>query len=134
MPAHPYILSAITAMLILQAGQACAATTYRWVDQQGQVHFSDSAPPGETPASEIHHQDIPQHGDDGLRAAETELLQQLQRRTQKQQQQAQARRLKAGRERAEHQQRCNTSREKLRASRGHKNYKQYSRYLRNHCW
>jgi len=129
-----YLLSAITALLILQDGYLCAATTYRWVDRQGQVHFSDSAPPGGIPASEIPHPDIPMNSGSGLRTAETELLQQLQQRTQRRQQQAQTRRLKASREHAEQQQRCNTSREKLRASRGHKNYKQYSRYLRNHCW
>ena len=134
MALHRSLQAASIALLTLQACHAYSAITYRWIDQQGQVHFSDSAPPGETPASEIHHQDIPQRGGDGLRAAETDLLQQLQRRTQQQQQQAQVRRLKASRERAEHQQRCNTRREKLRASRGHKNYKQYSRYLRNHCW
>ena len=134
MALHRYLQTASIALLTLQACHVDSAITYRWIDQQGQVHFSDSAPQDGIAASEIHHADSPRASGDGLRAAETELLQQLQQRTRQQQQQAQARKLKASRERAEQQQRCNTSREKLRASRGHKNYKQYSRYLRNHCW
>ena len=128
------MIAASAVLLTLQGSPIHATTTYRWIDQQGQVHFSDSAPQDGIATSEIHHTDSPRANGDGLRAAETDLLQQLQRRTQQQQQQAQVRRLKASRERAKQQQRCNTSREKLRASRGHKNYKQYSRYLRNHCW
>jgi hypothetical protein len=121
-------------LLALQASCACADTIYRWTDQQGQVHFSDSPPGSAIAASEIQHPNPPRNSGNGLRSSEIELLQQIQQRSQQQAQQAQARRLKSARERAEQWERCNDNRKKLQGSRGHDTYKQYSRYLRKHCW
>lgn len=129
---HGAISSAL--LLTLLANCASAKTIYRWTDRQGQVHFSDSAPANDVSASTTLQPDTSDTGGHGLRAAETQLLQQIQRRSQQQQQQAQARRRKASRERDAHRDRCNASKRKLLESRGHDNYKQYSRYLRNHCW
>lgn len=125
---------ASTILLALLANCASAKTIYRWTDRQGQVHFSDSAPTYQASTRKTLQPDVPGADSHGLRATETALLQQIQRRSQQQQQQAQARRRKAGRERDAHRERCKSSRKKLLASRGHDTYKQYSRYLRNHCW
>lgn len=131
---HCYRTAMVTAFFTLHANCIDAGPVYRWTDQQGQVHFSDQAPDNEFTAAQLRQPDIPRNSDAGLRPAETELLQQIRQRAKQQQQLAQSRRLKAGREQAEQRKRCNANREKLRASRGHDDYKQYSRYLRNHCW
>ena len=123
-----------TALFALHINGADARSIYRWTDRQGQVHFSDQAPLSEFTAAELRQPDTPRHSGSGLRAAETELLQQIQQHAKQQQQLAQSRRLKASREQAEHQERCNNNREKLQASRGRGNYKQYAGFLRKHCW
>jgi hypothetical protein len=129
-----YSIAIFTALFALHLNCADARSIYRWTDRQGQVHFSDHAPDSELTANELRQPDAAHNSSAGLRATETELLQQIQQRAKQQKQLAQSRRLKASREQAEHHKRCSTNREKLQASRGHNNYKQYSRYLRNHCW
>ncbi|MCK5383000.1 MAG: DUF4124 domain-containing protein [Gammaproteobacteria bacterium] len=129
-----YCIHSSALLLALQVSCVCADTIYRWIDRQGQVHFSDSAPDSAIVASEIQPPDSPRNIGSGLRSSEIELLQQIQQRSQQQAQQAQARRLKSARERAEQRERCHDNRKKLQGSRGHDTYKQYSRYLRKHCW
>jgi hypothetical protein len=73
-------------------------------------------------------------GASGLRPAERELLLRIKQRTQQQAKTAQARRLRNSRKRAEQWEHCESYREKLHNSRGEDTYKQYSRYLRTHCW
>ena len=123
-----------TALFALHINSADARSIYRWTDQQGQVHFSDQAPANDFTATELRKPDTSLHSGGSLRVAETELLQQIQQHAKQQQQLAQSRRLKASRAQAEHQQRCNANREKLQASRGRGNYKQYAGFLRKHCW
>lgn len=129
-----YCTAACAVLFALQSGSIEARSIYRWVDQQGQVHFSDHAPHSESTASEIKQPAASRNNSNGLRPAETELLQQIQQRAKQQQQLAQASRRKASQELAEQEKRCNTSREKFQASRGHVDYRQHSRYLRTHCW
>ena len=129
-----YRIAVFTALFALHVNCADARSIYRWTDRQGQVHFSDHAPDSEFTADELRQPDAAHNSSASLRATETELLQQIQQRAIQQKQLAQSRRLKASREQAEHRKRCIANREKLQASRGHDNYKQYSRYLRNHCW
>jgi len=131
---HCYRITIFTALFALQVNCADARSIYRWTDRQGQVHFSDHAPGSEFTADELRQPDAARNSSGGLRATETELLQHIQQRAIQQKQLAQSRRLKASREQAEHLKPCIANREKLQASRGHGNYKQYSRYLRNHCW
>lgn len=131
---HHYCIAACAVLLALQSGSIEAGSIYRWVDQQGQVHFSDHAPDSASTASEIKEPAASRNNSNGLRPAETELLQQIQRRAKQQQQLAQANRRKASQELAEQEKHCNTSREKFQASRGDIDYRQHSRYLRTHCW
>jgi hypothetical protein len=85
-----------TALFVLHINDADARSIYRWTDQQGQVHFSDQAPANDFTATELGQPDTSPRSDGGLRAAETELLQQIQQHAKQQQQLAQSRRLKAG--------------------------------------
>ena len=122
-------------LLILQDTPVLAGTIYRWSDKQGQVHFSDTAPTSSMSSTSIQQPAPPRNNNaSGLRPTERELLLKIQQRTRQQAQRAQARGLQNNRKRAEQRKRCEASREKLTASMGKETYKQYSRYLRNHCW
>jgi len=127
----------ITAILLLslQDIPAPAGTIYQWSDSQGQIHFSDIAPAG-TVSQTRTPQPVPLRKAEasGLRPAERELLLQIKQRSQQQAQHAQTRKLQSNRKRAEQRERCKANREKLHESMGTETYKQYSRYLRNHCW
>jgi len=122
-------------LLTLQDTPVLAGTIYQWSDKQGQVHFSDIAPAGAMSSTSIPKPEPTRKTDtSGLRPAESELLVQIKQRSQQQAQRAQARGLQNNRKRAEQRKRCEANREKLHASMGKETYKQYSRYLRNHCW
>lgn len=48
----------VVLMALLAASTVCAKTTlYRWVDDQGEVHFSDTAPPKSVEAQKITVED-----------------------------------------------------------------------------
>jgi len=122
-------------LLTLQDSPVVAGTIYQWSDKQGQVHFSDTAPAGAMSSASIPTPEPTLKTDtSGLRPAESELLLKIKQRSQQHAQRAQARGLQNNRKRAEQRKRCEASREKLTASMGKETYKQYSRYLRNHCW
>ena len=122
-------------LLTLQNTHVLAGTIYRWLDKQGQVYFSDIAPTGAMSSTSIQQPDLPRNNAaSGLRPTERELLLQIRQRSQQQAQRAQARRFQNNSKRAEQRKRCETNREKLHASMRKETYKQYSRYLRNHCW
>lgn len=130
-----HTITAGVLLLTLQDTPILAGTIYQWSDKQGQVHFSDLAPAGAMSSTRIPQPDPPRKtGDSGLRPTERELLLQIKQRSQQQAQRAQARRLQNNRQRAEQGERCEATREKLHDSVGKETYKQYSRYLRNHCW
>ena len=122
-------------LLTLQDSPVVAGTIYQWSDKQGQVHFSDTAPAGAMSSASIPTPEPTLKTDtSGLRPAESELLLKIKQRSQQHAQRAQARGLQNNRKRAEQRKRCESSREKLHASMGKETYKQYSRYLRIHCW
>jgi hypothetical protein len=122
-------------LLSLQNTSIPAATIYQWSDKQGQVHFSDIAPTGTLSSTSTLQPDLPRSGTaSGLRPTERKLLLQIQQRSRLQAQHAQARGLQNQRKRAEQWERCEANREKLHDSTGKEIYKQYSRYLRKHCW
>jgi len=132
---HNYTIITVVLLLMLQDTSITAATIYQWSDKQGQVHFSDTAPASSMSSTSIPQQNPPLNSAaSGLRPAESELLLQIQQRSRQQAQHAQARGLQNKRIRAEQWERCRTNREKLHASTGNEIYKQYSRYLRKHCW
>ena len=122
-------------LLTLPDTAAPAATIYQWSDKQGQVHFSDTAPTSSMTSNSIQQSAPPgNHNASGLRPTERELLLKIQQRTRQQAQRAQARGLQNKHKRAEQWEHCKTNREKLHDSAGKETYKQYSRYLRKHCW
>ena len=122
-------------LLTLQSTSIPATIIYQWSDKQGQVHFGDTAPTSSMSSTSIPQPDPPRNNAaSGLRPTERELLLQIQQRSRQQAQRAQARGLQNKRKRAEQWERCKTNREKLHASTGKEIYKQYSRYLRKHCW
>ena len=133
MHSHSFVASALLCSLLVSS--ALAGSIYRWSDEQGQIHFSDIAPDTSMSADTITPAPPSDNSNaSGLRPAERELLLQMERRSQQQAQQARASRLQTSHKRAEQWERCEFNREKLHESRGRNNYKQYSRYLRNHCW
>ena len=122
-------------LLTLQDTSIPAATIYQWSDKQGHVHFSDIAPAGAMSSTSITQPDPPRNNAaSGLRPTERELLLKMQQHSRQQAQRAQTRGLQNRRKRAEQWERCKTNREKLHDSTGKEIYKQYSRYLRKHCW
>jgi len=122
-------------LLTLQGTSASADTIYRWSDKQGQVHFSDISPAGaRSPITLLSSEPPPETDVNGLRPTEIELLLQIKQRAQQQAQRAETRRLQNNRKRAEQREHCTANRKKLQNSTGDESYKQYSRYLRNHCW
>lgn len=122
-------------LLMLPDSPVPGDTIFRWSDKQGQVYFSDTAPNDAMSATRITAPDPPREIDaSGLRPAERELLLRIKQRTQQQAKIAQTRRLQNSRKRDEQWEHCETYREKLHNSTGEETYKQYSRYLRNHCW
>jgi len=130
---HPLITGIL--LLTLQDTSIPATTIYQWSDKQGQVHFSDIAPADTISSTSIPKPDPPRNNSaSGLRPTERELLLQIQQRSRQQAQRAQARGLKNKLKRAEQWERCEANREKLHDSTGKEIYKQYSRYLRKHCW
>jgi hypothetical protein len=132
---HSSTVIAWALLLTLPDTSALADTIFRWSDKQGQVYFSDTAPNGAMSAIRIMEPEPPRKVDgSGLRPAERELLQQIEQRTLQQAKSAQTRRLQSSRKRAEQWERCDSYREKLHNSMGEETYKQYSVYLRKHCW
>lgn len=132
---HKTVVMASILLLIVQCSPALAGKIYRWLDKQGQVHFGDIAPAGTMPPVSILQPDPSgKSGAVGLRPAEMELLMQVEQRSQQQALRARNRRLKNNSKRAEQREHCDVNREKLHGSTGEKTYKQYSKYLRNHCW
>lgn len=122
-------------LLALQGSSARADTICRWSDKQGQVHFSDIAPAGVKSPTCIRSSEPATETDvSGLRPTEMEMLLQIKQRAQQLAQRAETRRLQNNRKRAEQREHCNTNRKELQKSTGDESYKQYSRYLRNHCW
>ncbi|MDX2456801.1 MAG: DUF4124 domain-containing protein [Gammaproteobacteria bacterium] len=122
-------------LLTLQDTSIPASTIYRWTDKQGQVHFGDIAPAGAISSARIPQPDPPRkNAASGLRSTERKLLLQIQQRSRQQAQRARARGLQNNRKRAEQWEHCEANREKLHNSTGKESYKQYSRYLRSHCW
>ena len=126
--------------IVLQSALQCtyviAANVYRWHDSQDQLHFGDHPPDNAIQTDRLSLQELPQKktGTDNLRPAEKALLLQMEKRSQQQATQARARKLQSDRKRAEQLERCKLNREKLQTARKNDAYKQYSRYLRNHCW
>ena len=119
----------------LQETTALAGTIHQWLDEQGQVHFGDIAPTGAKLLTSIPLPDPSSNTEaSGLRPTETEVLLQIMKRSQQHAQRAQDRRLQNNRNRAEQREHCDANKKKLHASTGEETYKQYSRYLRNHCW
>ena len=130
---HAIIASVL--LLTLYDTPLLAGAIYQWSDKQGQVHFSDTAPTGAMSSTSIPKPEPTRKNDtSGLRPGESELLMQIMQRSQQQAQRAVARGLQNNRKRAEQRKRCEANREKLHASMRKETYKQYSRYLRNHCW
>lgn len=129
-------LTIIVLLATLQDPLACAASVYRWLDSKGQVHLSDHPPDNAIQTDKLPLQELPRTktGTDNLRPAEKALLLQMEMRSQQQAKHAQARKLQSDRKRAEQLERCKLNREKLHNARKNSAYKQYSRYLRNHCW
>jgi hypothetical protein len=129
-------LTIIVLLATLQGSLACAASVYRWLDGKGQVHLSDHPPDHAIQTDKLPQQQPSRKktGTDNLRPAEKALLLQMEKRSQQQAKHAQARKLQNDRKRAEQLERCKLNREKLHAARRNAEYKQYSRYLRNHCW
>lgn len=122
-------------LLTLQNTAVLADTIFQWSDKQGQVYFSDTAPSGSLSVTRITAPDPPRRIEStDLRPGEKELLLRIKQRTQQQAKNAQARRARNSRKRAEQWKRCESYREKLHNSTGEESYKQYSRYLRKHCW
>jgi hypothetical protein len=119
----------------LQGSPVLAGKIYRWFDKQGQIHFGDIAPTNAKSPISIRQPDTSGKSDaGGLRRTEIELLTHIEQRTRQQALQARNRMLKNTRKRAEQREHCDRTREKLHGSTGEKTYKQYSRYLRKHCW
>lgn len=129
-------LTIIVLLAALQGSSTHAATVYRWLDSQGQVHFGDHPPGKAISADRLPQQELPREktGNDNLRPAEKALLLQIKKRSQRQAKHARARKLQSDRKRAEQLERCKLNREKLHDAGKNAAYKQYSRYLRNHCW
>jgi hypothetical protein len=129
-------LTAIVLLATLQGSLACAASVYRWLDSKGQVHLSDHPPDNAIQTDKLPQQELSRKktGTDNLRPAEKALLLHMEQRSQQQAKHAQARKLQSDRKRAEQLERCKLNREKLHNARKNSAYKQYSRYLRNHCW
>ena len=129
-------LTIIVLLATLQSSSTYAATVYRWLDSQGQVHFGDHPPGNAISTDRLPQQELPRKktGTDNLRPAEKALLLQMEKRSQQQAKKTQARKLQSDRKRAEQLERCKLNREKLHGARKNAAYKQYSRYLRNHCW
>lgn len=133
MRGYTFFIRAILPTLLVTS--VLADSIFRWSDKQGQVHFSDTAPGDAMSATTITEPEPPRKIDrNGLRPAERELLQRIEQRTQQQAQSAQLRRLQNSRKRVEQWERCESYREKLYNSPGEESYKEYSRYLRRHCW
>jgi guanylate kinase len=132
---HGYTIITWVMLLTLPDSPVLGDTIFRWSDKQGQVSFSDIAPNDAMSVTRITEPDPPREIDgSGLRPAERELLLRIKQRTQQQAKNAQARRLQNSRKRAEQWEHCESYREKLHNSSGEETYKQYSRYLRTHCW
>ena len=133
---RPRNLITIVLMATLQGSSTHAATVFRWLDSEGQVHFSDHPPGNAISTDRLPQQKLPRKktGADNLRPAEKALLLQMEKRSQQQAKQARTRKLQSDRKRAEQLERCKLNREKLHNARRNAAYKQYSRYLRNHCW
>ena len=122
-------------LLTLHGPSTLADTICRWSDKHGQIHFSDIAPTGVRSPICIQSPGAPSETDvSGLRPTEMEILLKIRERTQQQAQRAETRRLQNNRKRAEQREHCSTNRKELKKSTGDESYKQYSRYLRNHCW
>ena len=133
---HPRNLTMIVLLVTLQGSSTYAATVYRWLNNQGQVHFGDHPPGNAISTDRLPQQELPRKktGTDNLRPAEKALLLQMEKRSQQQAKHSRARKLKSDRKHAEQLKRCKLNREKLHDARKNTAYKQYSRYLRNHCW
>jgi len=129
-------LTIIVLLTTLQGSSTYAAMVYRWLDSQGQVHFGDHSPGNAISTDRLTQQELPREktGTDNLRPAEKALLLQMEKRSQQQAKHTQARKLQSDRKRAEQLERCKLNREKLHDARKNSAYKQYSGYLRNHCW
>ena len=122
-------------LLTLHGPSTLADTICRWSDKQGQIHFSDIAPAGAKSPICIRSFEPPSETDvSGLRPTEMKMLLQIKQRAQQQAQRAETRRLQNNRKHAEQREHCNTNRKELQKSTGDESYKQYSRYLRKHCW
>jgi hypothetical protein len=110
-------------------------SAYQWTDNQGQIHYSDK-PPASNDSRAIRLQRYMSglNVRPGLRPGEQKQLEKIEQRRQLQQRHAKTARNKTDRQRAARRSGCDDNRAMLKKSRGNKNFKKFSRYLRDNCW
>lgn len=113
------------------AGQA--GTVYRWIDEQGDTHFSDSEP-DKRASTAIELQPTTPQSSTGLRPGERATLHSIEKRQQSRHQTATRARHEQRRKREARRRICSDNREQLRRGHRHVDSKAVLKYQREHCW
>lgn len=114
-----------------------AGHIWHWTDRAGQQHYSDHLPPsGASNARRLDTGHPAPAGEPpgGLRGGERARLQRLEVRSKRRRREAEALRSKQARTSAAQRTQCRQTRSRWYATRDRQQGKEFSDYLRAHCW